>query len=120
MDLPGGSAIKNLSAMQKTWVWSLGQEDGNPPHYPCLENPTDRGAWWAIVYRVSKSQTQLKQLTMHTYMQRSLQGAKFATLKCLSAGKLFQTKNKDPETQAETVTSQHLPQWILVKDLFPE
>ena len=30
---------------------------GNPLQYSCLENPMDRGAWWAIVYRVAKSQT---------------------------------------------------------------
>ena len=34
-------------------------------HYSCLENPMDRGAWWATVHRVAKSQTQLKRLRMH-------------------------------------------------------
>ena len=34
---------------------SPGEEHGNPLHYSCLENPHDRGAWWATVYRVSKS-----------------------------------------------------------------
>ena len=38
--------------------------NGNPLQYSCLENPTDRGAWWAIVHAVIKSQTQLKQLCM--------------------------------------------------------
>ena len=33
---------------------------GNPLQYSCLENPMDRGTWQAIVYRVTKSQTQLK------------------------------------------------------------
>ena len=33
--------------------------NGNPLQYSCLENPMDRGAWWATVYRVAKSQTQL-------------------------------------------------------------
>ena len=33
---------------------------GNPLQYSCLENPMDRGAWQAIVHRVTKSQTQLK------------------------------------------------------------
>ena len=28
-----------------------------PIQYSCLENPMDRGAWWAIVHRVAKSQT---------------------------------------------------------------
>ena len=31
----------------------------------CLENPMDRGAWRAIVHRVTKSRTQLKQLSIH-------------------------------------------------------
>ena len=33
---------------------------GNPLQYSCLENPTDRGAWWAIVHRVTKSRTWLQ------------------------------------------------------------
>ena len=33
---------------------------GNPLQYPCLENPRDRGAWWAAVYGVAQNQTQLK------------------------------------------------------------
>ena len=33
---------------------------GNLVQYSCLEDLTDRGAWWATVHRVAKSQTQLK------------------------------------------------------------
>ena len=36
---------------------------GSPIQYSCLENPTDRGDWWATVHRVTKNQTQLKQLS---------------------------------------------------------
>ena len=36
---------------------SPGGECSNPLQYSCLENPTDRGDWWAIVHRVAKSQT---------------------------------------------------------------
>ena len=32
---------------------------GNTLQYSCLENPMDRGAWWATVHRVTKSRTQL-------------------------------------------------------------
>ena len=39
---------------------STGKEHGNPFQYYCLENPMDRGDWWATVYRVTKSQTQMK------------------------------------------------------------
>ena len=34
-----------------------GGRHGNPFQYSCLENPMDRGAWWATVHRVTKSQT---------------------------------------------------------------
>ena len=33
---------------------SPGEGNGNPAQYSCLENPVDRGAWWAIVYRVQR------------------------------------------------------------------
>ena len=38
-------------------------EHGNPLQYSCLENPTDRGVWWATVHRVAKSQTRLSDFT---------------------------------------------------------
>ena len=37
---------------------------GNPLQYSCLENPMDRGACWAIVHRVAKNWTWLKQLSI--------------------------------------------------------
>ena len=45
------------------WGRSPGGGHGNPLPYSCLENPMDRGAWWATVHRVTKSQTQLKWLS---------------------------------------------------------
>ena len=44
---------------------SPGGGHGNPPQYSCLENPMDRGAWRAMVHRVTKSLIQLKQLSTH-------------------------------------------------------
>ena len=38
---------------------SPGEGNGNPLQYSGLENPMDRGAWWAAVHRVAKSQIQL-------------------------------------------------------------
>ena len=35
----------------------LEEGNGNPLQYSCLENPMDRGAWWATVHRVTKSRT---------------------------------------------------------------
>ena len=47
------------------WVRrSPGGEHGNPLQYSCLENPMDRGAWWATEHRVMKSQIHL----MHTHL----------------------------------------------------
>ena len=42
---------------------SPGGGHGNPLQYSCLENPMDRGAWWATVHKDCKSRTQLKQLS---------------------------------------------------------
>ena len=44
-----------------------GGGNGNPIQYSCLENPMDRGAWWAMVHRIAKSWTQLKQFSTHTH-----------------------------------------------------
>ena len=40
-----------------------GEGNGNPLQYSCLENPRDRGAWWAAVYGVAQSWTRLKWLS---------------------------------------------------------
>ena len=42
-----------------------GDGNGNPLQYFCLENPMDRGAWWAAVHGVAQSRTWLKRLSMH-------------------------------------------------------
>ena len=66
-----------MQETQEMWVRSLDPEDplekGNdsPLQYSCLENPMNRGAWWATVCGVAKSQTQLMQLSMHTCKQSS-------------------------------------------------
>ena len=57
--------VKHLSTMRETWVRSLDQEDspgegnGNPPLSSYLENPVDRGAWWATAHGVTKSRTRV-------------------------------------------------------------
>ena len=57
--------VENLPTVQKTQVGSLGREDppgegnGNPLQCSCLENPMDRGAWWATVRGVAKSWTRV-------------------------------------------------------------
>ena len=41
----------------------IGEGNGNPLQYSCLENPRDRGALWAAVYGVAQSRTLLKRLS---------------------------------------------------------
>ena len=41
----------------------IGEGNGNPLQCSCLENPGDRGAWWAAVYGVAQSRTRLKRLS---------------------------------------------------------
>ena len=41
----------------------LGESNGTPLQYSCLENPMDGGAWWAAVHGVAKSRTQLSDFT---------------------------------------------------------
>ena len=41
----------------------IGEGNGNPLQCSCLENPRDGGAWWATIYGVAQSQTQLKRLS---------------------------------------------------------
>ena len=63
MCFPGGSAVKNLPAVQEIRVCSLGWEDlleeNIATHSSILawRIPMDRGAWWAIVPRVTRSRT---------------------------------------------------------------
>ena len=41
----------------------IGEGNGNPLQYSCLENPRDRGDWWAAVYGVAQGRTWLKRLS---------------------------------------------------------
>ena len=60
---PGDSVVKNPPAnagdvsLSPQSGRSPGEGKGNPLQYSCLENPMDRGAQWATVHRVTKSQT---------------------------------------------------------------
>ena len=46
------------------WVGNIWRKAWKPLQYPWQENPTDRGAWWATVHGVTKTQTWLKQFSM--------------------------------------------------------
>ena len=63
--------VKRLSTKRETRVRALGREDPLEKEmaillqYYCLENPMDRGAWYATVYGVAKSRTRLSDFTSH-------------------------------------------------------
>jgi len=60
--------VKNLPANVADWGSILGlgrslrEGNGNTLQYSCLGNPTDRGAWWAIVHGVTKESGMIEQL----------------------------------------------------------
>ena len=62
MEEPGGLQSLGSQRLGHDRVTSLslsciGEGDGNPLQYSCLENPRDGGAWWAAVYVVAQSWT---------------------------------------------------------------
>ena len=60
-NVPESDRIKRFH----TLIGPQGEGNGNPLQYSCLENPVDRGAWWAAVHGVAQSLTLLKWLSMH-------------------------------------------------------
>ena len=65
------------SGNSKLWLcnnlegWA-GEGNGKPLQYSCLENPVDRGAWWAAVHRIAQSRTRLKRLSMHDALDKEM------------------------------------------------
>ena len=57
-DLQAGIKIAGRNINNLRYV--VGEGNGNPLQYSCLEDPRDRGAWWAAIYGVAQSQTRLK------------------------------------------------------------
>ena len=67
---PGRLQSMGSWRVRHNWATSLslftsciGEGNGNPLQCSCLENPRDRGAWWAAVYGVAQSRTWLEQLS---------------------------------------------------------
>ena len=75
LDFPGGSVVKNPPANtgDTGLIPGLGRYpgggNGNSLHYSCLENPMDRGAWWAVTHGVAKSWARL---SMHACVYMTL------------------------------------------------
>ena len=63
MHIPGGASGKEPAQQHRRckrhgfdpWVRKIHEGGhGNPLYYPCLENPMDRGAWWALVHSIAE------------------------------------------------------------------
>ena len=70
MEEPGGLQSMGSLGVGHDWATSLhfslsciGEGNDTPLLCSCLENPGDRGAWWASVYGVTQSRTRLKRLS---------------------------------------------------------
>ena len=70
MEEPGGLQSMGSRRVGDDWATLLslslsciGEGNGNPLQWSCLENPRDRGAWWAAVYGITQSWTRLKWLS---------------------------------------------------------
>ena len=66
MKEPGGLQSMGSLRVGHNWATSLSRIEkgnGSPLQCSCLENPRDGGAWWAAVYGVIQSRTQLKRLS---------------------------------------------------------
>ena len=68
MEEPGRLKSMGLLRVGHDWATSfslscIGEGNGNPLQCSCLENPRDRGAWWAAIYGVAQSRKRLKWLS---------------------------------------------------------
>ena len=77
LDFPGGSDGKasaynvgDLGSIPGSGR-SLGEGNGNPLQYSCLENPMGGGAWWATAHGVAKSWTRLSDFTFTFFLMTS-------------------------------------------------
>ena len=76
----------------------MGEGNGTPLEYSCLENPMDGGAWWAAVHGVAQSRIRLKQLSSRDLFKkiRDTKGtfhAKMGTIKARNGMDLTEAKD---------------------------
>ena len=69
---------------------SFGEGNGNPLRYSCLQNPMDRGVWWAAVCGVTQSRTRLKRLSsgsmsFKTWCHPTISSSVFSFSSCLQS-----------------------------------
>ena len=111
--MDGGAWKAAVHRVAEGWTWlsnftftfrfplsCIGEGNGNPLQCSCLENPRDRGAWWAAVYGIAQSQTRLKWLSSSSIYPRQhikKQRHHFA--------------DKGPYSQSYGFSSSHVQMW---------
>ena len=111
-DFLGSSVVKNLPAnagdirdtgLIPAWGRSPWGGHDNPPQYSCLENPVNRGAWYATVHGVAKSRTRLSDFTslhfIYIYLTNSCE--KKRSKKQRRKGKIFASDCRVPNNSKE-------------------
>ena len=127
---PGGSEVKtsacNAGDLGST-PWSgrsPGEGNGNPLQYSCLENPMDRRPWWATVYWVAKSRTQLSNFTFFLCQWRGWQFGPFhvqlSSVQLVSRVQLFVTPWIAPcQASLSIINSWSSPKLMFIKSVMP-
>ena len=68
-------SVSWMEKFKRTQYTFYGEGSGTPLQCSCLENPRDRGAWWAVIYGVAQSQTRLKWVSSSsTHSKRNIYG----------------------------------------------
>ena len=90
---------------------SPGGGQDNPLQYSCVENPRDRGAWWATVHRIAQSRTLLRRLSTHahTFGQLDVTDTVPTTVKLMLQFSILQSLKRLTDNTKATFQSN----WIL-------
>ena len=91
----------------------IGEGNGNPLQYSCLENPRDRGAWWAAIYGVAQSQTRLKWLSSSSSIVKVMgsPGGSDCKDSACNAGDQVRSLGWEDPLEKEVATQSSIPAW---------
>ena len=91
-----------------------GEGNGNPLQYSRLEDPRDRGAWWAAIHGVAQSQTRLKRLSSSSSSSQHM----WLCCQVRTQVKFFVQKIKTPWFIRFSLSHFSLPTYIFCEDFF--
>ena len=122
---PGRLQAMGLLKIRHDWATSLsvsyiGERSGNPLQCSCLENPRDRGAYWAAVGGVAQSRTRLKRLSSSSCSRLLLKSSKLSRL-CLRLEGKFVTRRLLVSSILEVhwlffkILGWEIPTWLICK-----